>query len=327
MSGSEVPGSEVAEVILTPPQDTIDDDMADACDDKKYREWVFTINNPTDDDTERLENLQCRYLVYGPEVGKKGTPHYQGYVVLRNQRYLKGLKKLLPRAWLAPRSPKSSPKQARQYIVGPWSNGKKSKPANPDVIERGEIPEQGKRNDIQKLNQDIRLGKRGRPLWEEHSVVCAKYPKYVDQMVRFDDEERAMVQYESGQKPYVAVLWGDSDCGKTRYAYDKHGCRNIYKHKCGDGSKGAIWFDNYHGQPVIILDDFVGQIPLTYLFQLLDRYPTFMQVKGSTVWRLATHIYITSNKPPEEWYPLEPQQRVALFRRFDDIVHITDPDP
>lgn len=50
------------------------------------RSWMFTINNPTQEDTDAIMALdltRIKRLVVGREVGEKcGTPHYQGFMML-----------------------------------------------------------------------------------------------------------------------------------------------------------------------------------------------------------------------------------------------------
>ena len=60
------------------------------------KRWCFTINNPTDDDkfwenAEQQEQLE--YLVVQYEVGEQGTPHYQGFLILKRRNRLTWLKK------------------------------------------------------------------------------------------------------------------------------------------------------------------------------------------------------------------------------------------
>lgn len=50
--------------------------------------WCFTVNNHSDADLDRLREFGseaiCRFLIFGFEVGDSGTPHLQGYLVLRS---------------------------------------------------------------------------------------------------------------------------------------------------------------------------------------------------------------------------------------------------
>lgn len=57
--------------------------------------WCFTINNYSDEDINRLNDLGCNYLVYGKEVGDSGTPHLQGFVIFRRSCLFTTAKRLL----------------------------------------------------------------------------------------------------------------------------------------------------------------------------------------------------------------------------------------
>ena len=59
------------------------------------KRWCFTINNPTDDDMfwEDAEHQeQFDFLAVQYEVGEQGTPHYQGFVILKRKNRLTCLK-------------------------------------------------------------------------------------------------------------------------------------------------------------------------------------------------------------------------------------------
>jgi len=64
--------------------------------------WVFTLNNYTEDDIERLSrfggdlaSVGMSYLVYGREVGDSGTPHLQGYVIFLSRMRLRPVRELI----------------------------------------------------------------------------------------------------------------------------------------------------------------------------------------------------------------------------------------
>ena len=60
----------------------------------RIRNFVFTHNNYPS--TELEDNLECRYIIYGKEVGESGTPHLQGFVSFVNGMSLSAVIKKLP---------------------------------------------------------------------------------------------------------------------------------------------------------------------------------------------------------------------------------------
>jgi len=83
--------------------------------------WVFTINNPTEEDNGRLRELGgnlvgagLAYLVYGREVGESGTPHLQGYCIFLTRKRLAGVRSLIsPRGHFE--ISRGTPTQASDY--------------------------------------------------------------------------------------------------------------------------------------------------------------------------------------------------------------------
>lgn len=218
------------------------------------------------------------------------------------------------------RPAKGSPTESKAYIKGPYNKDGKSKPENPDAVEVGTMPSQGKRNDLASFHQAIKDGKRGRQLSADHLPVIAKYPKLEQRLILEEDEETAWKNYEDGMKPEVHVIWGKAGKGKSRKVVETFG-RNVYIQGFGDGSAKSIWWDGYRGQDVILLDDFEGGVmSYKYLLRLLDRYPFRMQIKTGHCIKLAKKIYITANDPPEHWYPGE--DFAPLARRIDTITRM-----
>ena len=61
---------------------------------KRYRNFTFTHNNYTDTSLE--DEISCKYIVYGREVGESGTPHLQGFLSFSCGRTLSAAIKSLP---------------------------------------------------------------------------------------------------------------------------------------------------------------------------------------------------------------------------------------
>ena len=51
-----------------------------------FRNFIFVLNNYTEEDVERLTKFPCRYIVFAKEIAPTtGTPHLQGYCELEDQ--------------------------------------------------------------------------------------------------------------------------------------------------------------------------------------------------------------------------------------------------
>lgn len=110
----------------------------------------------------------------------------------------------------------------------------------------------------------------------------------------------------------VTVYWGPTGTGKSRRAWEEAGIDAYPK-----DPRTKFW-DGYRGQRHVVIDEFRGDIDIAHVLRWFDRYPVIVEIKGSSVVLSATHIWITSNLPPEMWYPnLDPQTRQALYRRLN----------
>jgi hypothetical protein len=109
----------------------------------------------------------------------------------------------------------------------------------------------------------------------------------------------------------VEVFWGGAGTGKTREVMLRDG--GAFFVNAGD----TFPFDGYGGEKTICLDDFYGGLPYHYLLRVLHGWQLRIPVKGSHRYARWTRVFITSNKPPEQWY----QQGMtdALKRRIHSV--------
>ena len=114
----------------------------------------------------------------------------------------------------------------------------------------------------------------------------------------------------------VFVFWGSTGTGKSRRAWDEATWDAYPK------DPNSKFWDGYRGQDNIVIDEFRGAISISHMLRWLDRYPTIVEIKGSSCVLNAKRIWITSNLGPEMWYPdLDSESFQALRRRFSQVIH------
>uniref|UniRef100_UPI004048AC02 hypothetical protein n=1 Tax=Shewanella sp. TaxID=50422 RepID=UPI004048AC02 len=125
--------------------------------------------------------------------------------------------------------------------------------------------------------------------------------------------------------PVVTVLYGKSGAGKTRYAME---CFPSPFLLGASGSSSANFVSGYRPleHETFVLEEFYGDWQFRNLLRILDRYPNEVQTKGGWLQFLAHHVVITSNVPPDEWYPkLTLAGRTEpLHRRISNIIEFTE---
>lgn len=219
------------------------------------RRWVFTTNNPVDEDAPQLED-DFRYIVWQAERGEEGTMHLQGFFLLKKRKTLTALKKV---SWLTHSHlelARGSDAECINYckkeetrIDGPW--------------ELGEVPEEKKKK-LAECAKLIREGTKVQQLKEEFDTVRILHTK---NLMLFQGQIRA-AKVPRWRDVRTLVLWGETGLGKTRFAYENYALEEIYKLT---EPEGKLWWDGYDGQPVLLIDDFSGWIKYRYAI-LLNLY-------------------------------------------------------
>jgi hypothetical protein len=196
------------------------------------KNWIFTLNNYTNDDTVRLRALDgnetIEYLIFGREVGENGTPHFQGFVRFSTKKRLRGVQSLIGRNCHFEVS--KSPTKAITYCK-----------KDGDFEEFGEyVSNQGKRTDREELElvkQEIVEGNFDIDYYIEHYThTWARYEKI---LLRYIEMNRKVKRLDA--KPlrvWQAKLWryldGPPSDRKVKFIIDPQ------------GNTGKSWFARYY---------------------------------------------------------------------------------
>lgn len=112
----------------------------------------------------------------------------------------------------------------------------------------------------------------------------------------------------------VVVYHGPTGSGKSRRALQKF--PGLYHSMIG-----AKWWDEYHGQKVVLWDDFDGSwMKITKFLHLVNRFPIRVEYKGSSFLVRWDTLVITSNLSPSQWWSnARDVHKKALYRRCNEV--------
>lgn len=117
------------------------------------------------------------------------------------------------------------------------------------------------------------------------------------------------------EKPFVEWVWGKPGSGKTYYAM------NLGKsYFMKDSTK---WWDGYHGQEVIIIDNFDGKMPCPDFTNILDWVPYLGEIRHSSVNINSPYVVITSLYPPDK-IPRGSKPPYLTQHQFDKMIRLVD---
>lgn len=267
----------------------------------RARNFCFTINNYTEEDKNVVENIECKYIIYGFEKGKKETPHIQGYIEFKNARTVKGLSKSLKRASI--RIAKGTGDENFEYCS-----------KSGVFFERGKKKEQGERKDLVELKDEIIKGLDLDELILDDPMSFHQYGRTLERIT--DIKLRTLSRTE----PTIGVwLFGPTGSGKSKRAFENYSNKTHYLWKDDKG-----WQDGYKQQDTVIVDDFRGNICYADILKLADRHPWFVPRRGREPMPfISKKVIITSSLRPEEVYNnlSKNDSMEQLYRRYT-VIHV-----
>lgn len=282
-------------------QDIVEPEHRECTDNTNVRAYCGTINNPTEDDYERMHSLTYDYVLYCNEIGdKNGTPHIQWYIYHDGKIRFKSLKKALPRANI--RACNGNAQQNYIYIT------KQLKPGEQPHYEKGTIPRKGKRNDLDVVKECLEeTGKMRSVVRVARNAVSVKMAECI---LKYTERERDF-------RPRIIWIYGPTGCGKSATAV------RMCDEKPYFASNGK-WFEGYDAHKCIILNDVREDfMPWRDLLDFTDRYGCKVQFKGGSRQLLAETMIFTSPYHPMNLYRSQVREDVIQFiRRMEQIIKL-----
>lgn len=273
-------------------------------DSKKSRHycWTWFIECSREQAVDQLESYYklggMVYLLGGFEqCPTTGRLHIQGYMQFESPRSFASVKKsfhlaILNRCHIEPCKGDSvsnlnyCTKNSDHFCFG-----------QPDFIVSEKKP--GRRTDLEEIKKFIDEGHSIREVSERYFATFLKYERSL----------RSYYYLKKEQKPRdfmteLHIYYGASGTGKSGFAKFENPDAYFLPKPNGE----SIFFDGYEGQDVVIIDDFYGWLPWSFLLNMCDRYPMRVNYKGGSVNFAPKKIIISSNKHYTRWY-----------KRIDDL--------
>ena len=258
--------------------------------------FCFTLNNYTPDEVRKLNELKCRYLVYGYEVAPTtGTPHLQCYLELNDEKTKSALNKSCGNRLSDIEERYGTQEQAINYC---------KKDGN--FVERGTPKKQGKRTDIRNVLEVVKNGGNMRQVCETSTGI---------QSIKI--AEVYLKYFEPPRKWTTRVRWhyGDTGCGKTTDAEAWLGPDHY------PVMSNAKWWEGYDGHDAVLFDDFrKGRVQFDDLLRLLEKGQYRVECKNGSRQMLAKRIVITSQFSPEEMYEGGSENVAQLIDRLEAVI-------
>lgn len=255
-------------------------------------------------------NEEIKFLIWQLEsCPDTGRVHAQFYVEFHNAVRYSAAQRISGDLVCHVEARRGTPKQAADYC-------RKSTSALTRASECGDLPAgPGSRTDLDQVQEALQ---QGTPPQEIASLYFSTWARYYRAIDRYWLEHQPSRDWEMD----VRVYFGEPNTGKSRRAFSEaNGRPYVLSH-----SNGGVWFDGYAGQDTVIVDDFYGWLPWSFLLQFLDRYEFRVPIKGAHVPFISKTIIFTSNTHPSDWYDFVSKPHMvyaALARRINKCEEMT----
>lgn len=293
--------------------------------DTQSRKYQITINNPQGCDMshdriiERLQLFRPIYFCMADEISSTGTYHTHAYIVSHSPMRFSTFKNRFPTAHIE--RALGTSKENRDYIrkEGKWAETAKAETSVAGTfVEFGELPSEAEENapKMYQLLQDVTDGFTTPEIIRSHPSFAFK-GRDIDALRETLTAERFRVENRDVRTHY---LYGDTGTGKTRGIFERHKAEDICR-ITDYGRKNGLRFDAYHGQDVLVFEEFHSQVPINAMLNYLDVYPLMLPARYNDRVACYSTVYITSNIPLDQQYKDIQKDKPETWRAFLRRIH------
>ena len=283
--------------------------MSDKQTPKRSRKWVYTLNNPTQEDLDHWPNIPAvKQHICGMETGNSGTPHFQGFIEFKNAKTMQAVKKAMYNNTVHLEHPVSSD----------WHNWNYCMKDNSIIVQVGEMPpEPVHSNSHSDWDFVLDQAQRGRTMLDilENKPHLGRYVSAINRVV---SEVETQTQ-DAWRTLDVTYITGPAGVGKSRAIMEKHGHEQVYRIT----DKKNPW-DGYRGQPVVVFEEYRSNYGIENMLNWLDGYPIMLPCRYANRPARFTTVYLVTNLELDEQFcntqELYPSTWGAFLRRIRNVI-------
>lgn len=287
----------------------------------QMRKVQLTINNAAeyglthDEIIKQVLRFNPIYFCMADEIGEQGTPHTHVFFYCVSPFRFSTVKRRFPVAHIEEAF--GSCQTNRDYIrkEGIWVNTAKAETTVPNTFEEyGTMPDE-RSEKAPAMAEIIQALDEGQSTTE----IIRNNPKFGFHSKNIDTLRDTLVaeDYTNREREIEVIYkYGPSGSGKTRSIFDNHPYKDICRITNYGSASTGVRFDAYHGQSVLVFEEFASNIPIIEMLNYLDRYPLMLPARYNDHPACYTTVYLTANIPLSEQYISIQMQRPAVWNAF-----------
>lgn len=291
--------------------------------DRQARSYQITQNNPSkynitrESFKETILKFKPIYYCISEEIGiKEKTPHYHAYFKCSSPVRFSTCKKRFKYAHIE--QALGSATDNRDYLMKKGKYIDKNETLI-DFEEDGEIPQTTKEKRLSEkaeVLQKIKDGKTNLQIIEENENLLF-HLKDIENIRQEYLKEKYSTEFRD---ICCTFIFGATETYKTTFVYSRYNAKDIFR-IYNYQNLNSLW-DGYTGQPVVLFDEFKGQIPIELMLILTDRFPVLnLNARYNNKIAMYSQVYFCTNESFEEIYSYEKVMHPATYKAWERRIH------